>query len=292
MIHKTFVPSKLHQKESFMLVRDQHIFLMPIGDVHYGAKAFPEGKLKSHIQWGMDRGAYFVGMGEYLDLFSATQRTVLGGLRDSVREQLDEMVKEKMDDLAYILEPTRGRWIGLLEGDHRWDFMDGTSADQYLCKRLRCDFLGTSGLIRMAAGAPKGHPEADCLLYVHHGIGASRSDGGNLARVGDLLKFIDADIYLMGHSHDKMAKSIDRQSVTPDGVHYHQTKVIGRTGSWLRGYSSSEPLDLDAPVIESRGSYVEQAAYAPTALGGLCFGIGFEQIHGSKFYRPTIHHSN
>lgn len=276
-----------------MLVRDQYILLMPIGDVHYCTKAFPEDKLKSHIQWGLDRGAYFVGMGEYLDLFSATQRLVLGGLRDSVRAQLDEMVKDKMDNLAYILEPTKGRWLGLLEGDHRWDFMDGNSADQYLCKRLKCDFLGTSGLIRIKnMHSPKNHPEADCLLYVHHGIGASRTEGGNLNRVGDLLKFLDADIYLMGHSHDKMAKSIDRQSISPDGVHYHQTKVIGRTGSWLRSYISTLPLDLDDPVIDSRGSYVEQAAYEPSALGGLCFGIGFEQIQGSKFYRPTIHHSN
>lgn len=293
MIHKTFTLRTMKQKEPFMLVRNQQLLLIPIGDVHYGSKGFPEDKLKAHLSWCLDRGAWFVGMGEYLDVASASQRTIMGGLRDSVREQIDEMVREKADNLGYILDVTKGRWLGMLEGDHRWDFVDGTSVDQYLCKRLRCDFLGTSALIRIKSpNAPRNHPESDCNIYVHHGIGAARTEGGNLNRLGDLLKFIDADIYLMGHSHDKVAKSIDRQSIAPDGVHYHQTKVIGRTGAWLRGYYSTEPLDLDEPVIESRGSYVEQKAYAPSALGSLCIGIGYEQIHGSKYYRPTIHHSN
>jgi hypothetical protein len=290
MIHKTFKPVQRKTKDNFQLTERQKMLLVPIGDIHFGASDWPEHKFKNNIQWALDRGAYFVGMGDYFDLASETQRKQFGGMRDSVREQIDEMLLEKADNLAYILEPTKGRWLGMIEGNHRWDTMHGTSIDQRLCKQLNCDFLGTSGLIHLKTGK-EDHFESDCRVYVHHGVGAPRSMGASLNRLIDLLVFIDADICLMGHSHDIHPKKIDRQSMTPDGIHYHQSKLIARTGSWMLGYVSHAPLDLDAPAIESRGNYPEQGAMAPTALGFLTIGIGYEQIKHSKYYRPTIHYS-
>jgi hypothetical protein len=213
-------------------------------------------------------------------------------LRDSVREQLDEAVRLKAEKLYEILKPTQGRWLGMLEGDHRWDFTDATSVDQMLCGLLRCPFLGTSALLRLSPpSAPQNHPEADCIIYAHHGVGSARKLGGHLNSVEAFLEFIDADIYLAGHSHAKVQGAIDMQVLSPDGVHYHRTKFIARTGSWLRGYGSSLPQELDEPASVSRGSYVEQRAYSPSALGGLFIEIGYEQVRGSKFYRPTIHGS-
>src|SRR4030042_1804564 len=156
-------------------------------------------------------------MGEYLDFPSQSQRAILGPLRDSIKEDIDKMVRENVEKLADILRPTKGYWVGLIEGDHRWIFQDSTSADQYLCQLLQCDFLGTSSLVRIAMGVNH-HPEADTILYVHHGIGSSRTSGGHLNRVEDLLKIWEADIYLMGHSHAKVASPLDRQYISPDGV--------------------------------------------------------------------------
>jgi len=231
-------------------------------------------------------------MGDYLDFTPESQRMIFANMRDSTRAQLDGFVREKADKLAELLEPTKGRWLGMLEGNHRWDFMNGTSVDQYLCDSVDADFLGTMAMVRIIfKDMPQGHPEGYCTICVHHGIGSSRLAGGHLNRVEDLLKWIDADIYLMGHSHAKLGAPIDVMTISPDGVHYHRTKVVARTGAWLMGYASHEPLDLDEPVSESRGSYVEAKAYTPSAMGGLCFGIGFEMIHNSKYYRPTIHFS-
>jgi hypothetical protein len=185
---------------------------------------------------------------------------------------------------------TGGRWIGLIEGDHRWDFADGTSADQYLCHLLGTDFLGSSALVTLKpSGLPKGHREGETKIFVHHGIGSSRSSGGHLHRVEDLLKWVDADLFLMGHSHAKVAAPIDWQTVSPDGIHYHKTKLLARTGSWMKGYQSSRPLDNSELVSKSRGSYIEQKAYTPSALGGLAIGIGFEKIPESRFYKPALH---
>jgi len=290
MIVKTQCLPKHEQRVPFVLVANQRLLLMPLGDIHFMAKGFPADKLRDHIAWGLDRGAMFLGMGEYLDFASQSQREQVAPLRDSVREQLDNMIMEQADELYQLLKPTEGRWLGLLEGDHRWDFVDGTSVDQYIAKQLRTQFLGTSALIRLKPNdEPRGHPEADTVIYCHHGIGSSRAAGGHLNRVEDLLKWIAADIYLMGHSHAKVAAPIDMQVITPDGKHHHRTKIIARTGAWLCGYASHEPLGLDEPVMDSRGSYVEQKAYPPASLGGLCIGVGYEKIKDSAYYRPTLH---
>jgi hypothetical protein len=288
MIHLTHKPVKYEPRFSWDLAKNQKMILMPLGDIHYGSRDFPLNHLCDNISWAIDHGCTFLGMGEYLDFTSHSQRSHMGVLRESTKEILDQMVLEQAQELLSVLAPTKGKWVGMLEGDHRWDFLGGTSVDQYLCSELKCPFLGTSAMIRIAAGV-KGHPEADTILYAHHGIGSSRTSGGHLIQVENLLKTFDADIYLMGHSHAKVGSPIDRQCISPDGIHYHRTKILARTGAWLKGYTSSGPLKLNEPAISSRGSYVEQKAYQPAALGGICIGIGWEQIHKSRFYKPALH---
>jgi len=264
---------------------------MPIGDIHYGVQDFPTNKLKTNIKWALDRGCIFLGMGDYFDFASSTQRSIMRSLREATAQQIDDATRTEADKLyEEILEPTKGRWLGLLEGNHRWTFQDATTVDQYLCSLLGCDFLGTSATIRVHLDkAPKGHYEADTVIFAHHGIGSSRKIGGHLNRVEDLLAWIDADIYLMGHSHAKIFAPLDFQYITPDGVHTHRTKLIARTGSWYKGYASKGPLPLTTAAYMSRGTYIEQQAYMPTAMGSPCFGMGFEQIVGSKYYKPAIH---
>lgn len=290
MIIKEQKLSVAKQEIPFQVVANQHALLIPLGDIHFSEDDFPERHFTELLSWGTARGALFIGMGEYLDLAPASQRKIIGSLRDETQRDLDSMVRERIDKLYELMKPTTGKWIGLLEGDHRWDFQDGTSADQYLCQKLKCDFLGTSALVTLKLDKlPKGHREGDTRVYVHHGVGTSRKAGGHLHRVQDLMEWIDSDIYLMGHSHAKVAAPIDWQTVSPDGIHYHKTKLIARTGSYLKGYKSSGPLNLGRPVTESRGKYVERSAYTPSALGSIAIGIGFDKIHGSKFYKPALH---
>jgi hypothetical protein len=288
MIHLTHKPVAYKPLVTWDLAKNQKMILMPIGDVHFGSEGFPTQHLIDNLDWAIEHGCTFIGMGEYLDFTSQSQRQHLGVLRDSTKQIMDDMVLEQAQQLLDILAPTKGRWIGMLEGDHRWDFLGGNSVDQYLCKELKCAFLGTSAMVRIDAGV-KRHPEADTILYVHHGIGSSRSAGGHLIQVENLLKIMDGDIFLMGHSHGKVGSTIDRQAVTPDGIHYHRSKILARTGAWLRVYAGHEPLPNDEPAHKSRGSYAEAKAYSPSALGGVIIGIGYEQIHGSRFYRPALH---
>lgn len=292
MITHTLRYKNVKQKVPFVLTGHQKMILMPVGDVHFGSKGWPKQKFVDHLKWGMDRGAWFLGVGEYLDFASFSQRRQMAPLRDQVKEQISNMLTEKSWEFFDLIRFTKGRWIGLLEGDHFWEYEDGTTCDQMLCRHLGAEFLGTSCHLRLTSkDAPEGHEEADTIVYVHHGIGSARLSGSHLHRVEDMLKWIDADIYLMGHTHAKVNAPVDRQYITPDGVHYHRTKIIARTGGFQRGYYSHGPLDLTKPAAHSRGSYVEKRAFTPAAMGGLCIGIGYEKIDKSTYYRPTLHYS-
>jgi hypothetical protein len=143
-------------------------------------------------------------------------------------------------------------------------------------------------LIRLISG--KG-PEGDTIVCCHHGKGSSQTIGGQLNKPEQLLKYVSADLILMGHSHAKLVGSIDKINITPDGVMFHRTTLVARTGAFLKAYEGREPLPLKEPAYLSGGSYVERGAMMPSSMGGICFSIGTAGIDGSKYYRPVLHYS-
>ena len=290
MIVTIYKPIQFANVQKFLLTKNQKILLMPLGDIHEGSDGWPKEKFLTQLKWGIDRGATFLGMGEAFDFASTSQRALMDPLRESTKKQLDKFMMRRVNDFVDMISFTKGHWMGMLEGDHYWQFQSGYTSDQILCQRLSCPYLGTSAFIRISFSVLH-HPEADCTVYAHHGIGGGRTVGGHLTRLEDLLKWIEADIYLMGHVHTKVSDPIDRQYVGIDGTHYHRTKLMARTGGWFRGYVSSPPKDVFKPAVESRGTYVERKAMMPTSLGGLAIGVGCDLIEGSNIWRPTIHYS-
>lgn len=178
MIITSFRARKEKPSIPFILAENQQILLMPVGDIHEGSSGWPEDKVIGHLEWGMERGATFLGMGEFCDFTSGSQRAIAQQFRGSTKEELDDMIRSRLRTFLDLIKFTRGRWIGLLEGHHFWQFADGTTSDQFLCMGLDCHFLGTSALVRMNQHIAK-HPEADCIVYCHHGSGAGRTLGGN-----------------------------------------------------------------------------------------------------------------
>ena len=125
-----------------------------------------------------------------------------------------------------------------------------------------------------------------------HGKGGSaQTIGGHLLAPEKILKWIDADIVLMGHDHSKVPGPSDRIYSTPDGVLCHRTNIVARTGGYLKGYEGRKPLKLGLPATDSEGSYVEKRLYPPSSIGSLCFSLGYEQIDNSKYFKPVIHYS-
>lgn len=276
-----------HKPQRFKLNEDQRFLLMPVGDIHYGSHGWPKNKFLATMKWAHSRGAYFLGMGDPLELTPTSQRKITDSMRDSTQEVFDQDADRKVEELAELMKFTKGKWLGMLEGNHRWIYQDGTSTDQKLCKLMGCDFLGSSTFMRFQMeGIPK---SGDVTLFAHHGRGGGSTIGGQLLKPEHLLKFSLADLVLMGHSHGKLAGAIDKLYLSTDNVLYHKTTIVARTGAFLKAYEAVDPLPLTEPAYLSRGSYVEEGAMMPSSMGSVCFSIGATKVNRSVDWRPVIH---
>lgn len=256
----------------------QEVLVMPIGDIQWSGRA-PEvalGMLKRHIAWGVERGAHFLGMGDYIDFMSPSNRLrfTQSALYDSALKTIDDKAASLVEDLwLKALKPSKGRWLGLLEGHHFHEYRDGTTTDQELAKLLDAPFLGSCAFVRLVFQLRGSATRGNVVIWCHHGVGGGVTLGAPLNKLERLLASWDADIYLIGHHHKKVSGPIDRVEAVWRGnltrpQLVHRTKIIACTGSFLKGYVPGERQGL-----VPRGGYVERKMLNPTALGGVLLKI-------------------
>lgn len=236
----------------------EQINIMPIGDVQAGTPACDLDLLERNIEEGLKADAYFVGMGDYLDTASPSNRAAWKQMNkyDSFELMMDEKMLEEEDKLFKVLAPTKGKWLGLLTGHHYWKFMDGTTTDTHLCTRLGTKHLGDCSMFRLQFQKPEIQKDSiSCVIWAHHGDGAGASIGAPLAKLERVMQWAEADIYLMGHQHKLVSAPIPRFYLTPKGNLFARQKRLVATGSYLKGY------------IQGGTTYVEKKLLTPVSLG-------------------------
>lgn len=262
----------------------EEIKILPVGDIQWSGRDYEVAMkmLKRHIEWGVAQGAYFLGMGDYIDFMSPSNRARFAhaGLYDTALKTVDDKARSLTEDLfLQALKPSKGRWLGLLEGHHYHQYRDGTTTDQELAGMLDAPFLGTCAYVRLMLKMT-GSRFGSVVVWCHHGVGGGGTSGAPLNKIENLLKTWEADIYLMGHHHKKVAAPIDRIEPvwrghrSKPGV-VHRTKIIACTGSFLKAYTQ-EPKGRKGrvePAESFRGGYVEGKMLNPTALGGVLVKI-------------------
>lgn len=244
----------------------EETIVMPIGDVQLGAQGCDTNKLKRDIDWGMEHHAYFLGMGEYLDILSPSnrQRIRSAALYDTAEDAIEEITQQKIDEFLKITKETKGRWLGLLEGHHFYEFRDGTTTDTRIAQALKAPFLGTCAFVRLKFKHPH-KTKLTCTIWCHHGTGSGLRVAAPLNRLDNLMPYFDADIFLIGHQHKKVGAPIDQLYMTrrpPFDLRY-KTKILACTGGYLRGYQKGTTQGRLYP----RGGYVERGMRPPVSLG-------------------------
>lgn len=240
-----------------------------------------------------------------VDRESPSNRAALSsiGFYDSVEDALDLVAERDLADLQEILEPTKGRWLGLLEGHHFHDFNDGTTSDTRLAQFLGAPFLGTSAYVGMhfisspadaldrsgkKTGRKTHNHSARIALWCHHGRGGGQLLSTPLNKLEHVVKAFDADMYLMGHHHKVLTgwmPHISPQWGTKGlrGIK-NRDRLLATTGSFLRGYMVGNKRGGRA-----RGSYVEQGMMTPVTLGSLVIKLRpVYQEHGPATVRISV----
>lgn len=243
--------------------------LIPVGDIHRDSDMFADTHWQEFLDYAKaQKNALFLGMGDYTDGVSTSERIVLSdfGLHDTTRNTLKDVYKGVSKTLVNELGFMRGRLIGLIGGNHYFDFGGGNTTDHLLAAALQTKFLGVCSLIRLSLKF-KGTTKATILdIFAHHGKGGGSTPGAQFNTIEKMLNAADADIYLMGHTHGKgCIPSSPRIKLVDDkkgGVIVRErTPWLGRTGSFLKAYESG------------KASYNVDAGRSPCALGWIEFEI-------------------
>lgn len=267
----TFTPSAV---ASWALPMEE-IRLMPISDIQFGSQDCDADRLKRHVDWGLEHDCHFVGLGDYCDRMSPSNRAAIRAARiyDSVSAAIQEKAEEDLAGLLKILAPTAGKWLGLVSGHHFHDFEDGTTTDTRLASALKTRYMGDGvalSLLKLTHTIGKYKYHGYAKVWFTHGTGAGQKAAAPLNKLENVLTTFYADVYLMGHHHKKAATKIPfltANIATKSGeIRWEaRNRVLASTGGFLKGYVAGRRDHRGIPS----GSYVEKGMMNPTALGGV-----------------------
>jgi hypothetical protein len=241
--------------------------LIPFGDIHRDSDMFADSHWEEFLKYAKaKKDAVFLGMGDYTDGISTSERMILSPLHDTTKNTLKDVYKGVTKTLANELQFMRGRCLGLLGGNHFFDVGDGQTTDHLLAAALGTKFLGVCAFVRLSLKF-KNTGKCFCIdIFAHHGKGGGTTPGAQFNTIEKMLSTADADIYLMGHTHGKGCIPSSPRIVLKDNKNgglliRERTPWLGRTGSFLKAYESG------------RVSYNVDAGRSPAALGWIEFEI-------------------
>lgn len=246
------------------------LLLMPIGDIQYdGAKGAADlSRLKKHLDWGLQHDAYFIGMGDIVDFMSPSNRDRFqaAGLYDTSKTIIDKAATQLEEEITEYLLPTKGRWLGLLQGHHYFPHLDGSTSDTRIATKLEAPFLGDCAILRLTFRDGKG--ESVLLkIWAHHGHG-----GGGVLPTGGLnqlyhqkVRYPNVRLFLKGHVPQLGHVITPGLDVTGKGEPrlVHEDTYYVMTGGFSRAYQQGASF-----AGRPQGGYAEKAMMPPGVLGG------------------------
>ena len=189
-------------------------------------------------------------------------------------KDLANLGKRQTEVVRNTLKPIAHKCLGLLMGNHEWKYYiikEQEYLHGWLCTELEtpnlgyCAFADVVFVKMKMSGGPKlvrnhrkaiSSTSARFRFFLHHGAGYAQTEGGKLNKLVQFMNRFDADVYLCGHVHDQMSKSIVQltaNDLCTDCKDRIRVGVI--SGSYLRTYAKGVC------------GYGERHGYMPTYLG-------------------------
>jgi predicted phosphodiesterase len=175
------------------------IEILPMADLHIGDSLSDYKSIMDKIEYIKNTpNAYCILDGDLMDTAIASSIGDTYGANLQPMEQLNHCVK--------IFEPIKDKILAVLPGNHenRVYKADGIDITQLMCAQLKImqRYSPTTALLFVRFGEGKHHGRKQLYtIYVTHGSGGGRREGGKINRLADLAAIVDADIYIHGHTH-------------------------------------------------------------------------------------------
>lgn len=180
----------------------EKIELHPMADLHIGDVQCDFKSIMERIEHiRVTDNAYCILDGDLMDTAIASSVGDTYGASLQPMEQLKQCVK--------IFEPIKDKILAVLPGNHEGRIykMDGIDITELMCNQLGIlpKYSSTTALLFIRFGKAKSHGRENSrqlyTAYVTHGSGGGRREGGKINRLADLASIVDADLYIMGHTH-------------------------------------------------------------------------------------------
>ena len=261
--------------------RTDEFTIWNMADIHFGNRACALGRCKADIeQIRGDPFSFWVGGGDYAEYIGLTdKRFDPDCVADRLRvKDMGRLGKVLIAGVGDLLEPIKGKCLGLVLGNHEKKYQQAKEQSDLhasLCVKLDVPNLEYSALFDVVfvrrpsqktpilrtkpptnrKGDPFGNSSA-FRFFIHHGAGFAQTPAGKLKRLLDFMSTFKADVYMVGHVHDKTGKrrvEVGGDTRCKNLIEHERLGII--SGSYLKTYAQGVT------------TYGEQRGYGAVPLG-------------------------
>lgn len=228
-------PTVGYDEVSIKLNTKYNVLIIPIADIHAGARWVWYDLLEEDIDFIRDNANVFCGLnGDYCDNYD------IGPYRQGRHEQQLTLQQQKAIIETYIKE-LKGKILWFIDGCHdEWSYIsDGFDIAQYLSgKDKQGYYLGHNGFVNLTVG------NVLYKIYTTHKVGGGKKSPGTGLK--DVLFYHgDYDIAISAHKHQPHVEDFIMRKQRRYIVACGSYKGQDRNGS-QQGYP---PLKVDRPGI-------------------------------------------
>lgn len=239
--------------------------LLILSDYHYGDSNSDHDAIKRDIEYVRTHdNAYCVLAG---DLLNCALRSSLG----DVYTDISPMAELSM--MAKLLYPIADKIVGIVPGNHeaRHYKTNGVDMTRLIARELGVEdkYSEDAAVIFLRFGREESHTHHHrpilYTIFLTHGFGGGRKEGGKLQRLADMADIIDCDIYICGHTHLPAALKLNfaRTSPANSSISY-ATHLFVNAAAKLKygGYGCVQgfkPANTDTPriILDGKQKHME-----------------------------------
>ena len=245
----------------------EEIKVVPVGDYHLGDPHSDYKKIMADLEYIKNNDDVFCCiLGDVMNCAIKTSISDCYGETLSPMQELQECVK--------LFEPLAHKILCVVPGNHemRHYRTNGVDMTYLFAKQLQIEdrYSPTTAVVFVRFGQldkTRNHGRKACYtIYVAHGTGGGRKEGGKIQRLADLSSIVDCDAYVVGHSH--LPAILKEQFVRPNmansSLTYCEKLYINTSAKLSFGgygdYGGFKPASTDTPIIILNGLKKEMRA--------------------------------
>ena len=226
------------------------IEIHPLADLHIGDSQCDYKLILERIEYIKNTpNAYCILDGDLMDT------AIASSIGDTYAANLQPM--EQLKHCVKIFEPIKDKILAVLSGNHenRVYKSDGLDITEIMCSQLGIieRYSPTTALLFIRIGDKRdstNHRRTQLYtIYATHGSGGGRKEGGKVNRLADLACIVDADIYVMGHTHLPVVMK----------------EAFFRVNAGNSSFSLVEKLFVNTAAHLNYGGYGDKAGFKPAS---------------------------